>query len=58
MVSRGIEERRAHEHFDEWAAEDTYFPLDEELAALCGAGFHAECVWRQRPNTLLAGRKK
>ena len=58
LVSRGIEERRAYEHFDEWAAEDTYFPLDEELAALREAGFHAECAWRDRPNTLLAGRKK
>ena len=58
LVSRGIEERRAYEHFDEWSAEDTYFPLEEELAALRKAGFHAECVWRERPNTLLAGRKK
>ena len=58
LVSRGIEERRAYEHFDEWAAEDTYFPLEEELAALREAGFHAECVWRERPNTLLTGRKK
>ena len=58
LVSRGIEERRAYEHFDEWSAEDTYFPLEEELASLREAGFHAECVWRERPNTLLAGRKK
>ncbi len=58
LVSCGIEERRAYEHFEEWAVEDTYFPLDDELAALCEAGFHAECAWRDQPNTLLAGRKK
>ena len=57
LVSCGIDEKRAYQHFDEWAAEDTYFPLDDELAAMREAGFHAECVWRDRPNTLLAGRK-
>ena len=44
LVSCGIEERRAYEHFDEWAVEDTYFPLDGELAALRKVGFHAECA--------------
>ena len=57
LVSCGIDERRAYEHFNEWAAEDTYFPLDDELAALRDAGFHAECAWQDRPNTLLVGRK-
>ena len=58
LVSCGIDERRAYEHFDEWASEDTYFPLDEaghelergndpiliaDLRAFHhGAGFHAE----------------
>ena len=58
LVSCGIEERRAYEHFDEWAVEDTYFPLDDELAALRKVGFHAECSWRDQPNTLFVGRKK
>ena len=58
LVSCGIEERRAYEHFDEWAVEDTYFPLDDELAALREAGFHAECAWRDQPNTLLVGSKQ
>ena len=57
LVSSGIDERRAWEHFDEWAAEDTYFPVDDELAAMEGAGFRAECIWRDAPFTLLAGRK-
>ena len=57
LVACGIDEQRAYRHFDEWALEDTYFPLDEELAALRQAGFHAECVWRDGPNTLMVGRK-
>ena len=58
LVSCGIDERRAYEHFDEWAFEDTYFPLDDELTAMREAGFDAECAWREPPNTLLVGRKK
>ena len=49
--------RRAYQHFDEWAEEDTYFPIEDELAAMHQAGLHAECVWQCRPNTLLVGRK-
>ena len=45
MVAQGVEERRVLEHFKEWAEEDTYFPLEEELAAVESAGFGAECVW-------------
>jgi tRNA (cmo5U34)-methyltransferase len=58
LVSCGIDEQRAYEHFAEWSAEDTYFPLDEDLAAMREAEFHAECIWRNCPNTLLVGRKK
>lgn len=58
MVSCGIDEQRAYEHFDEWSAEDTYLPLDDELAAMREAGFHSECLWRDCPCSLLIGRKK
>lgn len=57
LVSCGISSERAYRHFDEWALEDTYFPLDEELAAMREAGFDAECAWRDPPNTLMVGRK-
>ena len=57
LVSCGIDEQRAYQHFDEWSVEDTYFPLDEELAAMRQANFDAECIWRDRPNTLLVGRR-
>jgi len=49
MVSAGIPEDRAWQHFEEWAAEDTYLPLDDELAALRGAGFAARCIWTNGP---------
>lgn len=58
LVSRGIGEKRAREHFDEWASEDTYFPVEEELAAMREAGFVAECPWQDPPNTLLVGRRQ
>ena len=57
MVRQGIEERRAFEHFAEWAEEDTYFPLEEELAAFAAAGFDARCVWREAGMAVVAGRR-
>ena len=48
MAEHGITEAKAREHFDAWADEDRYFPLDEELAALRRAGFaEVECFWRR-----------
>ncbi|MYL01480.1 MAG: class I SAM-dependent methyltransferase, partial [Gammaproteobacteria bacterium] len=43
LVSCGIGEDRAYEHFREWAGEDTYFPLEIELEAMTEAGFDAAC---------------
>jgi len=57
LVSCGIGEDRAYEHFREWAGEDTYFPLEMELEAMTEAGFDAACIWRDIPNTLMIGRK-
>lgn len=58
MVASGIAEERAWEHFAEWADEDTYFPLDDELAALRAAGFAAECAWREGVSTVVVARKE
>ncbi len=58
LVASGIAEPRAWEHFAEWADEDTYFPLEDELAALERAGFDARRVWRDRVSTVVAARKK
>ena len=57
LVSCGIGEERAYEHFREWAGEDTYFPLETELEAMTKAGFDVACAWRDIPNTLMIGRK-
>ena len=57
MVACGIGESQAWQHFDEWAEEDTYFPMEDELAAMREAGFRADCIWRCCPNSLLVGRK-
>ncbi|MDE3259694.1 MAG: class I SAM-dependent methyltransferase [Gemmatimonadota bacterium] len=58
LVSRGIDEKRAREHFEEWSSEDTYFPVEDELAAMREAGFDAKCAWRDPPNTLLVGHRR
>ena len=47
----------AYAHFDAWATEDTYFPVDDELAAMRDTTFQAECIWQDPPHTLLVGRK-
>ena len=57
LVSHGIDEKRAFEHFEEWSEEDTYFPLEEELAAVAAAGFAAECKWSEVGITVIVGRK-
>ncbi len=57
LISCGIDEGCAYEHFEEWSQEDTYFPLDEELAAMYRAKFHAECVWQDCPYSVVVGRK-
>ena len=57
MMACGISEEGAWQHLAEWADEDTYFPLEEELASLGTAGFHSECTWRQGPIAVMVGRK-
>ena len=49
LVSCGIAQAQAWRHFEDWADEDTYLPLEDELAALTAVGFEAECVWRSTP---------
>jgi tRNA (cmo5U34)-methyltransferase len=57
LVASGIGEARAWEHFAEWADEDTYLPLEAELAALEAAGFSARCMWQDRVSTVVVARK-
>lgn len=57
MASHGISREQAFAHFAKWADEDTYQPLEDELAALTAAGFRAECAWHQGPIAVIAGHK-
>ena len=57
MVSRGIPEERAYQHFAEWAEEDTYQPIEDELAAMAAAGFTAGVAWHEGPIAVLVGHK-
>jgi tRNA (cmo5U34)-methyltransferase len=51
MTGHGIADPQAL--FDQWAREDTYYPLATELALLANAGFaHPECFWKQGPSTV------
>ena len=57
QVANGIPEEQAWAHFEEWAGEDTYLPLADELAALQEAGFEAERVWNDGPIGVVVARK-
>lgn len=58
LVSSGIAEARAWEHFDEWSGEDTYLPRDAEVDALSRIGFLAECVWEDGPIGVIVAKKR
>ncbi len=57
MVARGIAEARAWEHFEEWAEDDTYFSLEQEIEALDAAGFTATCVWQEGPMAVVVSAR-
>jgi tRNA (cmo5U34)-methyltransferase len=53
MADHGMTDAEARGHFAAWAAEDRYFPLEEELAALRRAGFaEVDCLWRQSSSAI------
>lgn len=57
MVAKGIPEARAWQHFRDWADEDTYLPLDDELAALTAVGFSPARVWQSVPINVVRSTK-
>ncbi|MYD85549.1 MAG: class I SAM-dependent methyltransferase [Acidobacteria bacterium] len=57
LVASGIPEPRAWGHFREWADEDTYLPLDDELGALTAAGFSPARVWQSVPINVVKSTK-
>lgn len=58
MVASGIDEAQAWRHFDDWSAEDTYLPLETELAALESVGFVARQVWNVGPMNVIVARRE
>ena len=58
MVSRGIPSERAFQHFAEWAEEDTYQPIELELAAMAAAGFTVGIAWHEGPMAVLVGHRE
>jgi len=57
QMENGIPEEQAWAHFDVWAGEDTYLPLEDELAALRAVGFDAARVWNEGPVGVVVARK-
>jgi SAM-dependent methyltransferase len=57
QVAHGIDREQAFANFEAWAGEDTYMPLDVELAALRAAGFTAERSWNDGPIGVVVARK-
>ena len=54
LVAHGDTLEGALARFDEWAREDTYFSVGDELAALKSAGFaRADVLWRTPPTTVI-----
>jgi tRNA (cmo5U34)-methyltransferase len=54
MSMNGFTLEQARQNLADWAEEDTYFSVREELAAMVNAGFEqAECLWRRGPITIL-----
>jgi tRNA (cmo5U34)-methyltransferase len=59
MAEHGMTDAEARGHFAAWAAEDRYFPLDEELAVLRRAGFaEVECFWRRGSSAICCALKR
>ncbi len=49
MSTKGFTLEQAYQNLDNWAEEDMYFSVHEELCAMAQAGFeHPECFWRRR----------
>lgn len=58
LVSRGIPEERAWQHFEEWSDEDTYFSVESELEAMARAGLESERLWHHRVMSVVVGRRR
>jgi tRNA (cmo5U34)-methyltransferase len=58
LVAEGHTEAEAKQRFSDWALEDRYYGIDEEIAMMHEAGFGAIDVrWRGVPTAVLVGRR-
>ncbi|MGI9628273.1 MAG: class I SAM-dependent methyltransferase [Longimicrobiales bacterium] len=57
MVAQGIPTEQAWTHFDEWAEEDTYLPLEVEVDALARAGFEVTVPWQVVASTVIVATR-
>jgi tRNA (cmo5U34)-methyltransferase len=57
LIDSGIPEDRAWQDFREWADEDTYFPVEDEMAALTRVGLVPELRWWHRVVSVVVARK-
>jgi ubiquinone/menaquinone biosynthesis C-methylase UbiE len=58
MGDNGIAEAEALKHFSDWAKEDTYQQIADELSILAQAGFpRPEVFWREGPMAVYGGIK-
>lgn len=58
LVANGDTEAQAFERFAQWAIEDRYYGLDEEIEMMKEAGFtEVDVRWRLGPTTVIVGRK-
>lgn len=58
MGEHGIDAVTARKYFEDWAKEERYFSVYDELGALARAGFAApECFWRKGALTVYGARR-
>jgi tRNA (cmo5U34)-methyltransferase len=58
MAKHGITEEKGHKYLADWAAEDTYQQMSDELRILSEAGFlRPEVYWREGPFAVYGGIK-
>jgi tRNA (cmo5U34)-methyltransferase len=58
LVEHGDSESEAFERFAQWATEDTYYSIQQELEMLSEAGFdQLDVRWRFGPTTVIVARR-
>jgi SAM-dependent methyltransferase len=56
-MRRSYSDAETHEFFRAWADEDTYVPLEAEMAMMQKAGFAVDVAWRQGAFAVIVGRR-